>query len=52
MAGPHMECARKVVIAGDTRHDGVVYMPVLHQAMALHSILLLKHIRYGICRMD
>ena len=39
MAGPHMECARKVIIAGDTCHDGVVYMPVLHQAMALHPIL-------------
>ena len=35
--GRHMECARTVVIAGDTCHDGAVYMPVLHQAMALHS---------------
>ena len=37
MAGPHMEYARTVVIAGDTCHDGAVYMPVLYQVMALHS---------------
>ena len=33
----HMESAKKVIIVGDKCHDGVVYMPVLHQAMALHS---------------
>ena len=32
-----MECFRKAVIVGDTCHDVVIYMPVLHQAMALHS---------------
>ena len=32
-----MECFRKAVIAGDTCPDGAIYMPVLHQAMALHS---------------
>ena len=36
--GPHMERARTVVMAGDTCHDGAVHMPVLHQAMALHSV--------------
>ena len=35
-----MERARTVVIAGDTLHDRVVYMPVLHLAMALHSIFI------------
>ena len=34
---PHMECARTVVIAGDTCHDETIYMPVLHQVMTLHS---------------
>ena len=40
--GPHMECSGKEVKAGDTCHDGVVYRPVLHLAMALHSILSLS----------
>ena len=34
---PHMECARTMVIAGDTCHDRAVYMPILHQAMAFYS---------------
>ena len=32
-----MECFRKAVIAGDTCPEGAIYMPVLYQAMALHS---------------
>ena len=40
--GPYMECARKTIIAGDTWYDGVVDMPVLHLAMALHSVLSLS----------
>ena len=31
--GPHMECSRKEVIAEDTCHDEMIYMPVLHQAI-------------------
>ena len=39
---PHMEGSRKAVIAGDTCHEGVIYMPVLQQAMAPHSLLSLS----------
>ena len=34
-----MECFGKAVIAGDTCPEGAIYMPILHQAMALHSTL-------------
>ena len=29
---------RKAVIAGDTCHEGVLYIPILHLAMTFHSI--------------
>ena len=42
MHGPHMECSEKAIIVQDTCYDGVVYMPVLHLAMAFHSISTLS----------
>ena len=39
---PPMKCSEKAVVAGDTFHEGVVYMTVLHQAMALHSVSLFQ----------
>ena len=33
-----MECFRKAVLARDTCHERVLYITILHLAMALHAI--------------
>ena len=42
MIGPHMKCDRTMIIAEDTCNEGLVYMPVLHQTMALHLFSFLS----------